>query len=193
VETPAQRAPQLHRCPPSAAEGLPGVLQPHPGEGPQVYEAIRQTLVKHYGLPVPVSGVPGDDGLCEHRAGFAAFLAFLKDNLSGQSAIRADAWWCSQAQAIQGFSGFALPDMILREDEICRTLPNVVARMGLVAPSFPGGSSSDGPYDLAAIYDDEIKKLAAAAYRRDYVAFGFDRWGAQRQAACSDSAEVRIV
>ena len=51
------------------------------GVGPRPYTAIRRTLVKRYGVPIPLEGLDESYDLAMHRAGFAAFLTFLKSNL----------------------------------------------------------------------------------------------------------------
>ncbi len=145
------------------------------GTGAQVYAGIRQTLVRRYGLPLSPDGPDADYSLDDHRAAFKAFLAFLRPNLNAQTAIRVDAAWCSQAQAVQGFGTFALPDFILRETELEMGLHMLASAVGCEAPSVPS-EVEDAPFSLAQVYDEEIETLAARAYQRDYMTFGFDRW-----------------
>ena len=38
-------------------------------------------------------------------------------------------------------------------------------------------ASEDTPYPLSAIYDEEIEQKAADVYSRDYLMFGFGKWG----------------
>ncbi|WP_298840647.1 nodulation protein NodH [uncultured Roseobacter sp.] len=160
------------------------------GTGPQVYTAIRRTLINRYELPLPDTTPGKDYSLAQHHAAFAAFLKFLRANLAGQTAIRTDAAWCSQSHVVQGFGGLALPDFIFREDEIATALPDLAGRLGCKTAAEVPQASEDQPWSLSAIYDDEIEQLAAEAYARDYMTFGFSAW---RQAACSASLDVRIV
>lgn len=146
------------------------------GMGKPDFGAIRQTLRKRYNLPLPEN--PPYDGydILQHKAAFAAFLEFLKGNLSGQTAIRVDPAWCTQAQALQGFGNLALPDMVIREEEMGQTLPALAAQLGVKEfPEIPE-READAPYDIADIYDDEIERLVQSAYQRDYLVFGFKRW-----------------
>jgi hypothetical protein len=143
------------------------------GTGPQVYAAIRATLVRRYGLPIPEAAPDADYDVDCHREAFRAFLIFLKGNLAGQTAIRVDAAWCSQAQALQGFGGLTLPDHVLREDELCKDLPALAQRVGCARPPEPVRPPDDAPYALGEILDDDINALAASAYARDYLTFGF--------------------
>jgi hypothetical protein len=138
-----------------------------------VFAAIRRTLVQRYGLPIPADGPDDTYDVIRHREGFAAFLLFLRDNLNGQTALRVDSAWCSQAQVLRGFSGFALPDHILREEELDEALPAMARRLGLTQPDVPRKQGPTGPFDLLEIYDDEIERLGAEAYQRDYMTFGF--------------------
>ncbi|MBW4706836.1 nodulation protein NodH [Roseobacter sp. YSTF-M11] len=146
------------------------------GQGPRVYEAIRHTLIKRYGLGVPEAGVDDTYDLDRHKAAFLTFLGFLRENLTGQTSIRVDAAWCTQAQALQGFAQFALPDLVIRESEMQEDLPAVAARLGVSAPPAITFSAKDTPFALKDVYDEEIEHAVAQAYQRDYMMFGFERW-----------------
>lgn len=141
------------------------------------YTAIRRTLVKRYKIPIPLEPVDSGLSLNAHRNGFKAFLRFLQANLNGQTSIRIDPVWCGQAQVVAGFGNMALPDQILREDELDADLPALAKHFGRIALE-PGQSAMDRPFQLSHVYDDEIEDLTAAAYLRDYTIFGFDRWRA---------------
>jgi len=145
------------------------------GMGKPEFMAIRRTLIKRYKLPLPAERPGRGYALAQHRSGFKAFLRFLQPNLNGQTAVRIDPAWCSQAQAISGFGNMALPDVILREDELAQGL--AVLAQHFARPTVPPGQAApDRPFDLAQIYDDEIEDLCAVAYQRDYMTFGFARW-----------------
>ena len=144
--------------------------------GPGSYRGIRNTLRRAHNLPIP-EGEPGADYTLEaHREAFTAFLGFLRANLSGQTAVRIDGHWASQAQVIQGMSELTLPDMIVREDEMASYLPALAVQVGHDAPPDPVHVPVRAPFGLAQIYDDELERLAREAYQRDYVMFGFDDW-----------------
>ena len=132
--------------------------------------------MKRYGLLIPEKDTEEAQDISTHRAGFAGFLEFLKGNIAGQTAIRVDAAWCTQAQALQGFANFALPDMVIREEEMHALLPDLASRVGVEAAAPVPARAGDHPFDLSDIYDDEIERLAASAYQRDYMIFGFERW-----------------
>ncbi|MDF1726693.1 MAG: nodulation protein NodH [Sulfitobacter sp.] len=140
------------------------------------FKQLRATMIRRYQIPLPPEGPDESYDLNAHRAGFAAFLRFLKGNLAGQTAIRVDAAWCTQAQAIAGFGEFCLPDLILREDEMAEMLPSLAQSVGVEGAEAPAPSAPCDPFTLAQIYDDEIEALAADAYQRDYMMFGFSRW-----------------
>jgi LPS sulfotransferase NodH len=144
--------------------------------GPQVYAAIRRTLAQRYGVAVPLDGAEASYDLAAHRAAFAAFLTFLKANLNGQTAIRVDPAWCTQAQAVQGFSKLASPDYVFREEDLPHHLPALAERLTGQHTTVPEGLEPAHPYVLEDIYDEEIEDLAAAAYQKDYLLFGFDSY-----------------
>ncbi|MFG6569772.1 nodulation protein NodH [Sulfitobacter sp. 1A13679] len=144
------------------------------GEGS--YRQLRNTLMRRYKVPLPKDGPDAEYDRDAHRAAFVAFLKFLKGNLAGQTSIRVDAAWCSQAQAIAGFGAFCLPDRILREEELASELPALAAGQGhATVPAVPQ-MVEPGPFTLGDIYDDEIEALTAEAYQKDYMTFGFSRW-----------------
>lgn len=145
-------------------------------KGPGCYRDIRRTLRNFHKLPIP--GRLPDTGydLAAHRAAFLAFLTFLKANLSGQTAIRVDPHWCSQAATVEGMAQFAAPDMILREDELPDTLPLLARQAGHATPPPVPGAAPDIPFALSQVYDAEVEHRARAAYRRDYRLFGFGNW-----------------
>ncbi len=98
------------------------------------YTQLRATLIKRYKLPLPEGEPDASYDVEAHRSAFKAFLMFLKGNLNGQTAIRVDQAWCTQAQAIQGFGEFALPDRILREDDLESGLADLARRWAMQRP-----------------------------------------------------------
>lgn len=146
--------------------------------GPGHFAEIRKVLRKTYKLPIPEGKLTASYDLHAHHAAFVAFLEFLKVNLTGQTTVRVDASWASQMQVLQGYAQFALPDMILREDEAKVVLPALAQQMGYPAPPPVADDVDDEPIALRAVYDDRIESLVRAAYQRDYLSFGFSDWQA---------------
>ena len=106
------------------------------------------------------------------------FLEFLKANLAGQTTVRVDAAWSTQMQVLQGYAQFALPDMILREEEIEVYLPALAQQLGHPDPAVPQVSETNRSFALGDIYDSQIEELVSTIYQRDYIAFGFGPWQA---------------
>lgn len=137
---------------------------------------LRKTLIRRYKMPLPLEGPDPQYDLNAHRTAFMAFLTFLKGNLAGQTSIRVDAAWCTQAQAIAGFGELSFPDRIIREEELAEELKTMAKMAGIVdAPKVPN-APPDQPFDLADVYDDQIEALCHHAYQRDYMMFGFRKW-----------------
>ena len=78
---------------------------------------------------------------------------------------------------IQGMSVFALPDLILREDEMKHALPHLAGQLGYAGAAAPETAAPDQPIALSEIYDDEIETIVSEVYQRDYMMFGFKPWG----------------
>ena len=145
--------------------------------GPECFGEIRRVLRNFHKLPIPGPGPDEDYDRRAHREAFVAFLGFLKANLRGQTNIRVDANWATQSAVITGMANFSLPDRIIREEEMAEALPDLAEQAGCeTVPDLPA-NQPDHPYQLADIYDDEIEDLASDVYQRDYVMFGFRKWG----------------
>jgi LPS sulfotransferase NodH len=140
------------------------------------YADIRHMLRNRFKLPIPGQLREKNYSKDQHHAAFAAFLTFLHHNLKGQTPIRVDAMWCSQSKVIEAMTPIALPDLILREDDLQTALPDLAISMGHTNPPTPESRTADTPYGLEKIYDSQLEALAAKAYQRDYVKFGFDAW-----------------
>lgn len=140
------------------------------------YAEIREVLRRGYKLPLPPVDKVEEMDREAHRAAFLGFARFLKANLAGQTGVRIDAAWASQAAVIQGFAGFAQPDLVAREDRLAEDLGHLAATLGLAAPPLPMADEPARAVPLAEIYDEEIEAALRDAYQRDYVGFGFGPW-----------------
>jgi hypothetical protein len=77
---------------------------------------------------------------------------------------------------LQGMAQFALPDIVLREDELPNELPALAAKVGVEdCPAFIPEPHKNNDL-LNAIYTGRIEEAARAAYARDYQIFGFEDW-----------------
>lgn len=145
--------------------------------GPGSFAEIRATLRKVHGVEVPDGGpVPETDvvyNMQAHRRAFLAFLKFLKNNLSAQTAVRTDAAWASQVSLLQGMADFGLADVIVREQTMRGDLARLAAQIGCTTmPALPDNADPFAAR-LAAIHDDVVEGAARDAYGRDYEGFGF--------------------
>lgn len=143
--------------------------------GPESFGEIREQLRTTYKLPLPI-GAPDDSyTLDRHRVAFLGFADFVKGNLNGQTSIRVDGSWASQSEVIKGFGEFALPDNVLREDELDEGLSYLARSVGYDLKDLPA-PEADTPYSLEEVYTPEIESAVRAAYQRDYMIFGFGEW-----------------
>lgn len=144
--------------------------------GSGAYVKIRNMMRNRYKLPLPGKVTADTYSLDQHYAAFSAFVGFLQSILAGQTPIRVDGLWCSQSQMLEGMASFAMPDLILREDEIATALPELARQFGHENPPLPGLDTPDAPYTLSQIYDQKLEALAVKTYQRDYMQFGFGPW-----------------
>lgn len=145
------------------------------GSGARAFPQIRKSLERVHNLHLPEDLNLSNYDMDLHRQAFLSFLKFLKANLSGQTAIRNDMAWASQTAIVQGFSTFAAPDMILREDTLETDLEYLAFRAGVENPDCID-ARKDHPFTLDEIYDSEIEAAGQEAYQRDYMTFGFGPW-----------------
>lgn len=140
------------------------------GEGS--FGHIRRTLARAHGINLPERNLDRDS----YRAAFVAFLRFLEANLNGQTGIRVDPCWASQTTVVQGMGDLALPDALIREEEMNALLPMMAHLSGRSEVPDVEEVTDPMPFTLDEIYDDEIEELTHKAYQRDYITFGFTRW-----------------
>lgn len=146
--------------------------------GPGTFGEIRESLRKHFAVPLP-KGAPDETyDAASHRAAFLAFLKFLKANLGGQTGIRVDPSWATQTALVQGFASFGSPDVILRRGRVSEGFNFLAGEVGTDPEPFAEHLDPEQER-LRAIYDAEIEAAARDAYQRDYIGFGFGDWDGQ--------------
>ena len=142
---------------------------------PGSYRRMRHILIDAYHIDMPREG-PGDDWTKDdQRSAFLQFLNFARASLRGQTALRVDSTWGTQAQQLSGFAEFAQPDVVMREETLAEDLSGLCDRLGL---TFPGAPDPQGPeaISLDEIYDDEVEDMVRDVYQRDYMMFGYERY-----------------
>lgn len=144
--------------------------------GPDTYWEIKHALRESYGVDLPEAEPDDNWTLDAHKKAFSQFIDFVDRNLKGQTGIRVDAGWASQSSVLQGFASFALPDHVLREDQLVEGLAGVVAELGLQLGTTPNPEAEDTPYTLAQVYDTDLEQKVRKLYQRDYMMFGFRPW-----------------
>ena len=142
------------------------------------YSDIRAALIQTYDVPLPTNWPDRDWTLAKHREAFLEFLQFLMGNLGGQTALRVDNSWATQSVLLQAIGQFAVPDRVVREPDMAAALVGLAAEVGVTAPKGPIAFHTDTPFPLSEVVTSEIEKAAEAAYRRDFVMFGFESWSA---------------
>ncbi|UWQ79157.1 sulfotransferase family protein [Leisingera sp. S132] len=140
------------------------------------YGQIRSTLRRQFKLPIPEAGPDAGYSRAQHRDAFAGFLEFVRTSLAGQTPVRVDAEWATQAQALSGFAELGPPDLLIREEEMGEDLPALARKLGRMEPEAVPEAEPETPFTLADIYDEELEALVSSVYQRDYLAFGFGPW-----------------
>lgn len=138
------------------------------------FPAIRRSLKRDYSVDLPED----TDNSNAVRDAFEGYLRFLEGNLAGQTSIRVDPSWATQASVLEGMGRFMHPDVILREWEIPGALANLAAQLDREPPNYEKPDESITP-SIGDIYDEKIEKLVRKVYARDYLLFGFADWADQ--------------
>ncbi|WP_372891181.1 nodulation protein NodH [Rhodosalinus sp.] len=145
------------------------------GEGS--FARIRRVIRRTHGLDLPDDWPDPGWTAARHRAAFAGFLGFVKDNLAGNTNLRIPGDWCGQTAALEGMSAVAPPDLVVRETEMGDWLPAVARAVGRPEAPPPAAAPEDAPVPLSAIYDADLERRAREVYARDYERLGFADWG----------------
>lgn len=137
------------------------------------FAEIRDLLVRHHGLVLPDHPDDPAYDVAAHRAAFLGFLRYVRGNLGGQTGLRPSPEWATQSAILAGIGRFAAPDVVIRKENLGRDLERIAADLGLT-PAAPADPASVGArFSLGDILDDEVAQAVRAAYRRDFVQFGY--------------------
>jgi LPS sulfotransferase NodH len=144
--------------------------------GPGTFAAIRDYLRREAGLTIP-DGAPDETyDPADHRAAFIGFLAFLRRNLAGQTHLRTDPAFSTQAGLVQAMSEILPPDLLIRDTQLDIGLAQLCQQIGRrQMPRPPNLTAAVHPM-LPEIYDEEVESAARGPYNRDYMTFGFRGW-----------------
>ena len=100
----------------------------------------------------------------------------MRRNLAGQTRLRTDPAFSTQAGLVQNMSELLPPDCVIRDSQLDLGLAQLCQQVGMrrMPPDIAAWVSPD----LRDIYDDEVESAARGAYNRDYMTFGFRSWKA---------------
>lgn len=137
---------------------------------------LRQVIRRSWGVDIgDAATIRSSAG--GYRTGFLAFAKFLKTCAAGQSSLKVEAAWATQAACLQGFAGVQSPDAVLREERLAEGLGWLAAELGLAPPALRLRPEA-AAVALEDIYDAEVEAAVHEAQARDYIAFGFEAWRA---------------
>ena len=173
---PGHRSFTILRHPlPRAYDAFNRFIVPTDQEG---YADIRTALTSRYGVALPEGQASVDWSIEQHATAFLGFLKFLSANLSGQTSLRVDNTWASQATLLGAIAQFSVPDRVIREEQMHTDLVQLASEIGVNVETPRFDFAAPSPYPLKRIADDKINDACEKAYRRDYLMYGFRRWEA---------------
>jgi len=97
----------------------------------------------------------------------------LQANLNGQTSLRVDSTWATQERLLKAIASLNVPDRVIRAETLSTELNLLAESVGLTAPPNVEVEPTKSVFGLSDVVTPEIEKAAEAAYRRDYMVFGF--------------------
>jgi LPS sulfotransferase NodH len=137
----------------------------------QASPELRQVLRDVYQVPLPADEALPDMALADRITLFEDFLGFLRRNLNGQTTLPTHPDWASQSEGVSGFSRFATPDMLIREDRLSDDIAMLAGAAGVDSSKLTALIPEKMPEFLLK---KSLVAAAKAVYLRDYIAFGFE-------------------
>ncbi|RJE79416.1 sulfotransferase family 2 domain-containing protein [Paracoccus sp. JM45] len=137
----------------------------------QASPELRQMLRDIYHVALPADEALAEMPQDQKVALFDDFLGFLRRNLNGQTTLPTHPDWASQSEVVSGFSRFATPDMLIREDRMADDISMLAAAAGANTSKLPTLVPEKMPEFLL---EKNLINKAKAVYLRDYIAFGFE-------------------
>lgn len=136
----------------------------------QASPELRHALREVYQVPLPADEALSAMPQAEKISLFGDFLGFLRRNLNGQTTLPTHPDWASQSEVISGFSRFATPDMLIREDRLSDDIRTLAGAAGVDSNAFTALVPEKMPEFLL---QKNLVDAARSVYLRDYIAFGF--------------------
>lgn len=114
----------------------------------------------------------------QHRAGFMAFLDFVRANLAGRTPMRSDALWAPQYEFVEGFSSAVTLNLILREEDLIAGAAYLRKRFDLadVRNAVLRDPHLDHLFAIEDVWSPQVEAQCRGIYGRDYLQFGFKDW-----------------
>jgi LPS sulfotransferase NodH len=137
----------------------------------QASPELRQLLREVYQVPLPADDMLSAMTQTDSVTLFGDFLNFLRRNLNGQTTLPTHPDWASQSEVVSGFSRFATPDMLIREDRMADELAMLAMAAGVDSNKLTELVPEKMPEFLL---QKNLINAARVVYLRDYIAFGFE-------------------
>ena len=138
-------------------------------------ENVRNFLRRVDNVVLPEKGQMASYGTEEHRAGFAAYLRFVRACLNRQTSIPVQAAWDSQSALLAGIVTQCPLTLVVTASQFAQAVPALRAMLGRSLPDYAPPRVTNR-LSLDSIYDPEIEALGRAAYGADYLNLGFGDW-----------------
>lgn len=109
------------------------------------------------------------------RAGFVAFLQFLKVNRAGQTPMLTAPAWTAQVTCLRALADVCPPRSVIKETDLHLACAQLAQLVGKAAPPAPAAHTPSRGR-LSRIYDASVLAAAKAAYPEDFALLGFGDW-----------------
>lgn len=142
--------------------------------GPHSFAAIRESLVRDWGLHPPAPGQAAT--LEQQQQNFHAFLQFVEANLAGQTHIRQDLHWAPQAPQLARFRRHVKIGFVGRVEDFASDMAWVLHRSvprRLPDLQFRPWRHPAAAYPFEQVVTPEIQATLDRVYAADYAELGY--------------------
>lgn len=145
-------------------------------QGRHSFLAIRQVLIKDWGLRPPA---PGQTSTLElQRANFSAFLHFVEANLAGDTPIRRDPHWCPQGPMLVRYRQHIKIDQVGKVENFAADLALILHRAGVsraVDVHARPWTNPPAPFSFDEVLTPDLQAQLDRLYEPDYIHLGYRR------------------
>jgi hypothetical protein len=145
-------------------------------QSPHSFSKLRNgVLKKRYGIRFPQEGQAYS--AADHGENFRRFLAFVEQNVAGDTAVRRDPHWLPQSELLKRQRHRGEVDFVGRLESYAQDMTFILQKAGVDATeALVGKRFNEGlppPYTLQEVLNDDVLDLGERVFADDYERFAY--------------------